>query len=154
MIYVFVINKISNNSNIDLKNIENNTMHNMQELLLHFVELILIFSLHSSINLYTNLFLHLQFLQSKYSPISHDSKYILYCIYLYQLILQIHIDIYHYSSVVYYYKHLHLIYIYTYMFYAILYALFHQFLLICNYCLLDMCVHIYHIILFFFIKYL
>ena len=48
------------------KNIENNTMYNMQELLSHFAELILIklvssiFSLHS-INLSTNLFLHLQF---------------------------------------------------------------------------------------------
>ena len=53
-------------------------MYNMQELLLHFVELMLIrlvssiFSLHSSINLSINLFLHLQFSQSKYSPKSHD----------------------------------------------------------------------------------
>ena len=53
-------------------------MYNMQELLLHFVELILIklvssiFSLHSSISLSINLFLHLQFSQSKYSPKSHD----------------------------------------------------------------------------------
>ena len=60
MTYVFVVNKISSNSNIDCKNIENNTMYNMQELLLHFVELMLIklvssiFSLHSSINLSTN----------------------------------------------------------------------------------------------------
>ena len=50
----------------------------MQELLLHFFHIILIklvssiFSLHSSINLSTNLFLHLQFSLSKYSPKSHD----------------------------------------------------------------------------------
>ena len=50
-----------------VKNIENKTMYNMQELCLHFMELILIevvsliLSLHSSINLTTNLFLHLQF---------------------------------------------------------------------------------------------
>ena len=50
----------------------------MQELILHFVELILvklvssIFLLHSCINLSTNLFLHLQFSKSKYSPKSHD----------------------------------------------------------------------------------
>ena len=67
MIYVFVINKISSNSNIDCKKYRNNTMYNIQELLLHFVELMLIrlvssiFLLHSSINLSANLFLHLQF---------------------------------------------------------------------------------------------
>ena len=61
-----------------VKSIENNIMYNMQESLLHFVELILIklsssiFSLHSSISLSTNLFLHLQFSQSKYSPKLHD----------------------------------------------------------------------------------
>ena len=61
-----------------VKNIENNTMYNMQESLLHFVQLILIklvssiFSLHSSINLSNNLFLHLQLSWSKYSPKSHD----------------------------------------------------------------------------------
>ena len=50
-----------------VKNIENNTIYNIQELLLHFTELILIklvssiFSLHSFITLSTNLFLHLQF---------------------------------------------------------------------------------------------
>ena len=60
-----------------VKSIENNTMYDMQELLLHFAELILIkvvfsiFSLHS-INLSTNLFLHLQFSWSKYSPKPHD----------------------------------------------------------------------------------
>ena len=53
-------------------------MYNIQELLLHFVELILtklvcsIFSLQSSINLSTNLFLHLQFSLPKYSPKLHD----------------------------------------------------------------------------------
>ena len=61
-----------------VKNIENNTMCNMQELCLHLVELILtklvssIFSLHFSTNLSTNLSLHLQFSWSKYSPTSHD----------------------------------------------------------------------------------
>ena len=50
----------------------------MQELRLHFVELILnklvssIFSLHSSTTLSTKPFLHLQFSQSKYSPNSND----------------------------------------------------------------------------------
>ena len=59
-----------------VKNIENNTMYNMQELCLHLVELILtklvssISSLHFSTNLSTKLFLYLQFSQSKYSPIS------------------------------------------------------------------------------------
>ena len=49
-----------------VKNIENNTMYNMQELCSHFVELIStkfafsIFSSHSSTNLSTNLYLHLQ----------------------------------------------------------------------------------------------
>ena len=53
-------------------------MYTMQELWLRFIELILIklvssiFSLHSSINLSTNLFLHLQFSYSKYSPKSHN----------------------------------------------------------------------------------
>ena len=53
-------------------------MRNIQELILLFVKLILfklvssIVSVHSSINLSTNFFLHLQFLQSKYSPKSHD----------------------------------------------------------------------------------
>ena len=42
MIYTFVINKISGIPTLIVKNIENNTMYNMQELLLHFVELILI----------------------------------------------------------------------------------------------------------------
>ena len=48
-----------------VKSIENNKIYIIQELLLHFVELILIklvssiFSLHSSINLSINLFLHL-----------------------------------------------------------------------------------------------
>ena len=50
----------------------------MQELLLHFVDLLLIklvssiFSLLSSINLSIKLFLHLHFSWSKYSPKSHD----------------------------------------------------------------------------------
>ena len=56
------------------------------------------------------------------------SKYILYQLHLYQLILYIRIDIYHHSSAVYYQKHLHLIYIYSYMFHAILCLLFDQFL--------------------------
>ena len=54
-------------------------MYNIQELCLHFVKLVLtklvsssIFSLHSSTNLSTNLFLHLQFSQYKHSPKSHD----------------------------------------------------------------------------------
>ena len=61
-----------------IKNIENNTIYIIQELLLHFVELILIklvssiFSLHSSINLSISLFLHLQFFWSKCSPKSKD----------------------------------------------------------------------------------
>ena len=115
-----------------VKNIKNKIMYNMQELCLHFVELIftklvsLIFSSHSSINLSTNLFLHLQFSESKYSPKSHDlshshsqllgfQEYPLWHT-PYQSVLYVSIDIYHHSNVVYYYKHLHLIYIYTYTF--------------------------------------
>ena len=57
-----------------------------------------------------------------------DSKYILYGMYLYQLILYIHTCIYNYSNVVSYYKPFHLINIYTYMFHATLCVLFRQFL--------------------------
>ena len=48
---------------------------------------------------------------------------ILYRIHLYQLILYIHICIYHHSSIVYYYKHCYLVWIYTYTFCAILASL-------------------------------
>ena len=111
----------------------------MQELCLLFAELILltklvssIVSLHSSTNLFTNLFLHLQFSQSKYSPISHDlshSQLLQFHAYPlshtpYQLFLYIRICIYFYSNVVYYYKQLHLIYIRIYTFHAILYFCF------------------------------
>ena len=61
---------------------ENNTMYTMQELhlcLFSFLAEVFptsfvssIFSVHSSTSLSTNFFLHLQFLQSKYSPISQD----------------------------------------------------------------------------------
>ena len=92
-------------------------MYNMQELCLHFFELVLtklvcssIFSLHSSTNFSTNLFLHLQFSYLNTHPnhtIYHihihnynDNKHILYRIYLYQSILYICIGIYHHSNVV------------------------------------------------------
>ena len=52
-------------------------MYNIQELHLFLLSLTIftsssLFLSHSSTNLSTNLFLHLQFSQSKYSPISHD----------------------------------------------------------------------------------
>ena len=63
-----------------VKIIENNTMYSVQELHLCILSTELdsaiftssIFSVHSATNLSTNFFLHLQFSQSKYSPISHD----------------------------------------------------------------------------------
>ena len=96
------------------------------------------FSVHSSTHLSTNFFLHLQFSQSKYSPISHDLSHSHLQLLrfqinplpqdLYQSILSIHTCIYHLSNIVYYYKHSHLGYIYTYTFHAVLCVLFHQFL--------------------------
>ena len=118
-------------------------MCNMQELSLHFFELIsiklvsLMFSLHSSISLSINLFLHLQFSESKYSPKSHDLSHSYFQLLGFQIYPLSHIPssinslhshrplILYIHIVVYYYKHLHLIYIYTYMFHAILYILFH-----------------------------
>ena len=47
-------------------------MYYMQELCLHFVELILIKLVSSIFSLHTNLFLNLQFSVFKYSPKSHD----------------------------------------------------------------------------------
>ena len=72
-------------------------------------------------NLSTNLFLHLQFLKSKYYPTSHDLPYSQSQLLGFQInplsdiplsmnSLYIHICIYLYSND-YYYKHLHLIYI-------------------------------------------
>ena len=65
-----------------VKIIENNTMYSVQELhlcLFSFLAEVFstslvfsIFSVHSSTSLSTNSFLHLQFLQSKYSPTSQD----------------------------------------------------------------------------------
>ena len=90
-----------------------------------------IFSEHSSINLSTNLFLHLQFSLSKYSPTLHDlshshSQLLGFHAYpLSQSILYIRINICHHSNIVYYYKHFHLIYIYTYTFHATFCVLLH-----------------------------
>ena len=58
-------------------------MYSMQELYLHTFSVTVtsatfissIFSIDSSTNLSTNFFLHLQFLQSKYSLASHDSSH-------------------------------------------------------------------------------
>ena len=60
-----------------IKNTENSTMYNMQELHLFSFSLNIftsssIFSSHSSTDLSINVFLDLQFSKSKYSPISHD----------------------------------------------------------------------------------
>ena len=73
-----------------------------------------IFSLLSSTNLSTNLFLNLQFSWSKYSPTSHDLSHShsqllgfqinLLAENLYQSIFCIYTSIYLYSNVVYYYK--------------------------------------------------
>ena len=131
-----------------VKIIENNTMYSVQELhlclfsfsarviLASFTSLLV--SVHSSTSLSANFFLHLQFLQSKYSPISHDLSHLHSQLLgfqinplshtLYQSILGIHTCIYLRSSVVYCYKHLHLVYINIYMSHAILYALLYQFL--------------------------
>ena len=60
------------------KNIENNTTYHMQELHLFVCSTIFnssIVSTNFSTNLSTNVFLHLQFSQSKYSPKSHDLSY-------------------------------------------------------------------------------
>ena len=143
-----------------VKIIENNTVYITQELHLwlfsfsvecNSIEVISaifassIFSVHFSISLSTNLLLHLQFSQSKYSATSHDLSHshsqllgfqIPIHIHLYQLILHsqphlhvcIHTCIYNHSNVVYYYKRLHLICIYIYMFHVILLILFYQFL--------------------------
>ena len=129
-----------------VKIIENNTMYSVQELHLCIFSVKVIsailssstFSVHSSIDLSTNFFLHLQFSQSKYSTTTHDLSHSHsqlqgfqigpYHIHLYQLIFCILTCIYHHSNVVYYYKCLHLMYIYTYTFHAILCASFHQFL--------------------------
>ena len=68
MIHVFVVKKYVAIPMLIIKIIENNTMYNTQEVCLHFVELILtkldssIFLVHSSTNLFTNLFLCLHFL--------------------------------------------------------------------------------------------
>ena len=63
MIHVFVINKISRNSNNDSK--DNKTIYNIQELHLFLFSLTIftssIFSVHSSTSLSTNFSLHLQF---------------------------------------------------------------------------------------------
>ena len=108
-------------------------MYNMQELCLFLFSLFLLhqyfYHIHSPIYLPTffyiynfhNLSTHQHHtLYHIHTPNYLDSKHILYHIHFYQLILYIHIDIYHYSNVVYYYKQLHLIYIYTYTFHAIL----------------------------------
>ena len=72
--YVFVKGKISTNSIVNYKAIENNTMHNLC-LFSSSAEASLsssTFPVHPSTNLSTNLFPHLQFSQPKYSPTSHD----------------------------------------------------------------------------------
>ena len=85
-----------------------------------------IVSMHSSINSLVNFFLHLQSnnlnIHQYYKIyVTHiynylDSKHILYCRQLYQLIFYNHIYIYLYSIFVYYYKYFCLIYICTYIF--------------------------------------
>ena len=69
-----------------IKNIENNTMCSVHELHLHlfsFSARVILASftsstasVHSSNNLSTNSFLHLQFSKSKYSPTSHDLSHL------------------------------------------------------------------------------
>ena len=82
----------------------------MQELLLYFVELILtklvssIFSLKSSIYLSTNLFLHLQFLLSKYSPKSQVLSFSHLQLLGFQICPLLHIPL----SINYLHSHLHL----------------------------------------------
>ena len=128
------------------KFIKNKTMNTMQELhLLSFLFLFstnlvlsILFSVHSSTSLSTNFFLHLQFSQSKYLPISQDLSHshsqLLgfqinpYRILLYQLILCVYTCIYLYSSVTHYCKHFHLVCTCICKFHAILYASFLQFL--------------------------
>ena len=124
-----------------VKNIENNTMYSMQELNVFLCSFLLaIFtslavSVHFSISLSANCFLHLKFLYSSYSPTSHDLLHSHSQLVGFQINSLLHTPlsiyfyiytyIYHHSNVVYYYKLLHLVYIYTYTFYAILFVLFH-----------------------------
>ena len=78
MIHVFVVNKTI--PMLIGRIIENNTMQNGEELHLCIFSVKVVsaifnsstFSVHSSINLSTNCFLHLQFFQSKHSPTSHN----------------------------------------------------------------------------------
>ena len=125
--------------------IENNRMQNVEELHLYIFSVKVVsaifnsstFSVHSSINLSTNFFLHLQFFQSKYSPTSHNLSHFHSQLLGFQIdpsshtplsIYSLKFSIYHHSNVAYYYQRLHLIYIYTYTFNVILHASFHQFL--------------------------
>ena len=66
MIHVFIVSKISSNSNINCKEYKNSTIYNMQELhLSSFLPTIFTssaISLHSSTNLSTSLFLHTIFI--------------------------------------------------------------------------------------------
>ena len=125
------------------KNIENNTMYSMEELHLvlclflpaffflqefqHILQLIDLLKFSCTYNFYNLNILQQRMIYHIHTHNYQDSKYIPYHIHLYQLILNINIDIIHYCNVVYYYEHLLLIYIYTYMFHAILYVLFYQF---------------------------
>ena len=125
-----------------VKIIENNTMYNMQELQLFLFSLTILTSskfYYILLLIYQLIFFYICNFYNQHIHQHHviyhihthsylDSKYILYHIHLYQLILQISINIYHHPNVVYCYKNLHLIYIYTYKFHAILCVLFHQFI--------------------------
>ena len=141
---VFVVSKKVPIPIFIVKSTENHTMWSVQEHLHIFscsAKVILAiftsskFLVHSSTNLSTNLFLHLQFSLSKYSPTLHDLSHSHSQLLGFQinsssqLLLTINSLHLHqhlsYSNVAYSYKHLHLIYIYIYKFRTILYVLFH-----------------------------
>ena len=121
-----------------VKSAENNTMYSMQEQRLFLCSFSFftssIFSAHYSTNLSANLFLHLKFSYSKYSPTSHDLLHSQSQLRGFQinpvsyLILSInslhshlHLSLFQHCLLL----HLHLIHIYIYKFHTILYVLFH-----------------------------
>ena len=130
-----------------VKNIENKTVHSVQELhsclFSSSPEAILAsftsstFSVHSSVSLSTTFFLHVQFSQSKYSPALHDLSHSHSQLLGFEInilshtplsIIFLHSHLHLSSFQRYYYKRLHRIFICIYKFHAILYVLVHQFM--------------------------